>query len=631
MSSRLLLLACLCALLSPASRAQSNYWVQTNGPGSGYDVRSFAATSAGTLYAGTWTDGTIWKTTNLGGSWTLCGPIPNPNPVLSICALPNDHLLACVYLKGIFRSTDGGASWQERDSLLTDTSLRMSVVDDSGYVWVATVSGLFCSTNEGATWSLREAGGFYQVYLDSSHAILTTDATYLYRSTTHGRTWTKTILAPCGDLRGVHPDGSYFGVTASSAIYRSTDLGATWTDMHSGVTWSGYTDAMAFSAGGRIFYGRDGSEGGMLYSADTGKTWTILNSGLTTNRVIPLFRHRSGYIFVGTNGAGVFRSAASADTTYRVAINVSPLSCSFGLVRIGVRDTITVLVKNSGNADTLRVGPIASTNARFSADPAALLVPPGSTRTLRVVYTPAAAATDTGTLSLACNDPALAVVTLPLAGQGYGVTAAPSIISLSLLPNTYFTARIIWVRSATDSAGAPDQAMQYTVWRRIAGGQGAVWEFMTTVPAIGLGQYAVDQSLPAVYGGGTPWYTFMVAVQTRSLQTYYSAPDSIQDPPLTGISGVQASSVPADVMLRQNYPNPFNPATVIEYGLPRSARVTLIVYNMLGQEVIRLVDAVEEAGYHRATFDGAALASGVYYCRLVAGSFVRTQRMLLVR
>ncbi|HTS00321.1 MAG TPA: YCF48-related protein, partial [Bacteroidota bacterium] len=324
MRSRLLLLACLCAMLSPASHAQSHYWVQTNGPGSGYDVRSFAATSQGTLYAGTWTDGTIWKTTNLGGSWTQCGPIPNPNPVLSICALPNDHLLACVYLKGIFRSTDGGASWQERDSLLTDATLRMSVVDDSGYVWVATVSGLFCSTNEGATWSLREAGGFYQVLLDSSHAILTTDGTYLYRSTTHGRTWTKTILAPCGDLRGVHPDGSYFGVTASSGIYRSTDLGATWTDMHSGVTWSGYTDAMTFSAGGRIFYGRDGSAGGMLYSADTGKTWTILNSGLTTNRVLPLFRHPSGYIFVGTNGAGVFRSAARADTTYRVAINVSP-------------------------------------------------------------------------------------------------------------------------------------------------------------------------------------------------------------------------------------------------------------------------------------------------------------------
>ena len=83
--------------------------------------------------------------------------------------------------------------------------------------------------------------------------------------------------------------------------------------------------------------------------------------------------------------------------------------------------------------------------------------------------------------------------------------------------------------------------------------------------------------------------------------------------------------------LEQNFPNPFNPTTVIRYSLGARESVSLTVYNMLGQCVETLVNGVQESGPHEATFDAGRLASGVYFYRLQAGSFVRTLKLLLIR
>ena len=98
---------------------------------------------------------------------------------------------------------------------------------------------------------------------------------------------------------------------------------------------------------------------------------------------------------------------------------------------------------------------------------------------------------------------------------------------------------------------------------------------------------------------------------------------------LTGVARIDAP--PLDFRLFQNYPNPFNPSTTIRYALPQRSRVTLAVYNTLGQLVATPQDGTEEAGYHTVRFDAAGLASGVYFYRLRAGEYVATKRLLLVR
>ena len=88
---------------------------------------------------------------------------------------------------------------------------------------------------------------------------------------------------------------------------------------------------------------------------------------------------------------------------------------------------------------------------------------------------------------------------------------------------------------------------------------------------------------------------------------------------------------PIKFVLEQNYPNPFNPSTLIKFALPVKTEVTLEVYNSIGQKIRTLVQRELESGYHQVHFDADNLPSGVYFCRLNAGRYVKTIKMILIR
>ncbi len=88
---------------------------------------------------------------------------------------------------------------------------------------------------------------------------------------------------------------------------------------------------------------------------------------------------------------------------------------------------------------------------------------------------------------------------------------------------------------------------------------------------------------------------------------------------------------PSTTRLNQNYPNPFNPSTEIRYQLSAVSDVTLKVYDVLGREVATLVNEVEKPGRYDVRFDGSRLGSGVYFCKLTAGSFMDTRKLVLIK
>jgi hypothetical protein len=95
-------------------------------------------------------------------------------------------------------------------------------------------------------------------------------------------------------------------------------------------------------------------------------------------------------------------------------------------------------------------------------------------------------------------------------------------------------------------------------------------------------------------------------------------------------------SLPTEYKLEQNYPNPFNPATKIRYAVPQDARserqeVSLVVYDILGNEVTTLVNEQKEPGYYDVDFNASSFASGVYIYRLQSGSFVSTKKMMMLK
>jgi len=99
----------------------------------------------------------------------------------------------------------------------------------------------------------------------------------------------------------------------------------------------------------------------------------------------------------------------------------------------------------------------------------------------------------------------------------------------------------------------------------------------------------------------------------------------------TQVSSAVEGDVLATGMLNESRPNPFNPETTIAFELARAQRVTLKVYDLAGREITTLVDADLTAGPYRQTFRADGLASGTYLCRLQAGDFTATKKLLLVR
>jgi hypothetical protein len=101
------------------------------------------------------------------------------------------------------------------------------------------------------------------------------------------------------------------------------------------------------------------------------------------------------------------------------------------------------------------------------------------------------------------------------------------------------------------------------------------------------------------------------------------------------LSNIIEVGVPSKYNLSQNYPNPFNPTTKINYELPKDSKVNITVFDVLGREVISLVNQVQKAGYYTVTADGKNLASGTYFYRLVAKSdnndYVISKKMSIIK
>ena len=98
---------------------------------------------------------------------------------------------------------------------------------------------------------------------------------------------------------------------------------------------------------------------------------------------------------------------------------------------------------------------------------------------------------------------------------------------------------------------------------------------------------------------------------------------------LTSIT--EPTPVPGEFVLHQSFPNPFNPAATIRFELPRPSDVRLSVFDIVGHEVLVLVNERKDAGFHEVKFDASGLSSGVYFYRLRAGDFGQSKKTVLLK
>ena len=161
---------------------------------------------------------------------------------------------------------------------------------------------------------------------------------------------------------------------------------------------------------------------------------------------------------------------------------------------------------------------------------------------------------------------------------------------------------------------------------------GVNWTKYENNPVLNVGSSGawddVTVAVGAVLFDGTTyemWYDSWAGANSGAIG-YATAPDSI---PTIGITN--EGVIPDRYELSQNYPNPFNPETVIRYSLPKAENVSLVVYNLIGEEVAYLINERKPAGSYTVAWDASNLASGIYFYRLQAGDFVQTRKMVLLK
>jgi hypothetical protein len=196
--------------------------------------------------------------------------------------------------------------------------------------------------------------------------------------------------------------------------------------------------------------------------------------------------------------------------------------------------------------------------------------------------------------------------------------------------NQYKNSGEIWQSGRISTANAP------AVYRQTAfpvkAKRGAEWVEVNVTDAItGEGTYSF--AVENFAGETRPALLILetespVAALAAASAVEKASSDSVEKP------GDEITALPTDLALSRNYPNPFNMETAIEYALPETAPVKLVIYNILGQQVRVLADEVQPAGYKRITWNGRddagnAVSSGIYFIRLVAGPRQMMQRMIL--
>jgi hypothetical protein len=615
------------------------------------------------LFAGTSTG--IFVSTDNGHTWTAANNgFPEPPQIHSL-AVTESCLFAGTDMYGIYLSTNNGASWTAVNTGLPITSSLVSALALSGNNLFAFLNarGVFRSTDQGANWvPVWDSPGwvnFMSLAVRDSLVLLGVDYSpppmYMtYRSTDNGDHWTQCSSVPdttC--LRSfVFYDTTIFACS-DHGIFRSSINSTEWTQTEAGPGMTGI-DCIAISDT-NLFAG---NEGGVSRSTDWGNTWEDVNTGLIHSTVTSVAIVSRGtidtLIFAGTWGVGVQLSTdggmswmktggelpdcdqlIASDTVLYARRQFQIFrSRDKGASWTSVGDQwgqmasagVSSLVALGSNvfAGTTGYGVFLSTDEGTSWTPVNTGLPSKEIFSLAASDGPVFAGTAQGVFRSTDKGSSWTSVNGDVAPFTGKFLAAVG-------PNIYSATDFDFFSLTTDGGEH---------WRVVTAG------LQTPIYFDALGVKGRDVFLSTTGGvyllnqAKSGWIDVNENLPTRVMSFAFAGADvlvgtlqaGVWRRPLSELVSVSmpTTEVPASFALAQNYPNPFNPSTTIRYALPHRSRVSLIVYNTLGQQVATLVNGEVEAGYHEVTFNANGLASGVYFYRMTAGDFVQTKRLVLL-
>ncbi len=471
----------------------------------------------------------------------------------------------------IYRSSSGTSSWQEIDGSLNSITVNNTAINSllgDTLLAAETSFGLFLSTDQGTTW------------VPHNNNITAETFTGFLKSQT----------------------GTWF-TTTSMGLFSKNPSDTSWTKSY---PLTGFANGVAVTgdAVGDIFAGstRTPAGGPILFrSTDNGTSWSADTAGISILRTGIYALDESGGQHLGTSQWG---------SSYPSLLFTKPLGGSWTRDTAGFQSTVysfSYSIASDKHGYLYVTGSYfngyggAQVNARVMRRPigGGPWVPDTTGLPTSVNYLSRLAPDKSG------NMMGIAGSSLYRRTNGtWGTVSLPT----QVVSNFYS-----FDKFSTDSSGA-----LFASFTNFSGGRGV---YFTT-------------------NGGTSW-TF-AGLDSLSITQLISYGDSTYASTLNGLyilrrqaagtTGVTKNDVhPMTYQLFQNYPNPFNPTTTISFQLAAVSKLNLKIYDLLGREVETLLDGEMNAGMHQVTFDAAKFSSGIYFCRLQAGSFTATKKLLLLK
>lgn len=565
----------------------------------------------------------------------------------------------------------------------TMISGSMSMASAAGHL--LGYQGVYRSTDDGDTWSavgLR----FMSVYglsIERNNSVLAGTWQHgLYRSDDNGDNWVSVAFPDSTiDALCVDKDTSIFMATRSGNVYRSTDHGTTWTSV------TGFTPPISFLTAdvrGTVFAGtndgvfesKDGGsawirfglknktvnsivEGsidcvlagtlgeGVYRTKDDGRTWQQTNAGLTSTFVTSFCPDRMGNVFAGTWESGL------AKTTDRGASWALADMPEVRVNHLAISTTGSVFAGTSSGIYRSLDGETWQRSLQTASQVTAVAI--DSSGSVLALANSLYRSIDNGE-SWSVEFPSATGFAMTVNRQGQIFIGGVKGVFRSLNGSASWTLVYPYV----ENVGAITIAPNGTIFAAGADGilfrssdNGDTWQEYPSLP-FGVISSIYVTSVGELYLGsesgvhhstddGTSWIDLNQGLSNVDVRVLMANPDGYL---FVGTAGNGASrsakkivtsvdrtsdAIPIDLSLRQNFPNPFNPTTYIRFDLPTAGRVSLKVFDVLGQEVAVLLDGYQGVGIHEVHFDASHLPSGTYLYRLDSAGRSIVQKMLLVR
>jgi len=509
---------------------------------------------------------------------------------------------------GLFKTTNGGQTWRD----ITGNNFQSRAVPvvacasaEPEILFAGTLSGLYKSTDGGKSWEEKSEGlthrAIYSLLILNSHHILLGTADGFYESLDGGNSWQKKIkglMALNNVVLAFDVTGSLSRVfvgTRESGIFYSEDGGESWQHVNASDHWD--IKALALNPENPQIIWAGGPQG-LRRSEDGGRSWRKAEAPMGDRDIlaIAINPHDPQIIYVGTSRDGLYKTTDGGQTWINMGEGIEGQAISH--IALDPIDPRVVYVASQGLYKSIDEGESWQYIAEGLYEGGRVLTPS----------------------DLAINP---------------------------LNPNTLFAATSNGIYKSTDGGLKWEPVSTYdvpSIYRLTS---------VTIDPSDTNTIYAAGSKIYVSKDGGKNWdemmeglsdwygFVYQIRVDPSDPRRIYAATNGygvlVYYRKSTGLKPKAWAESPTIPFLLTSYPNPFNAGTTIQYQIPLEAKVTLKVYNLTGQEIRTLLKEVRSpAGAFKVQWDGRDnggrdAGSGVYICRLTAGHFSQSCKMIKLR